>query len=242
MTPLRLAVEPMMDNKRPTGGALRRFAFVHNLSDPQLAELCRRGDQAAQREVYDRTAERIYRLLLKMTRNPDRAFDLAQNTFVRAFTHMHQFNGDASLATWLYRIAVNEALQAARQQARASAKVRTLARPQATDGDHQQVAAQIDVAEALAALSPEDRAMLLLRYQEGLDYAAISDVTGCPPGTVASRLNRAREKMRNLLSKDYAVREASGPAQHPTIGSSPAGSEPTKAAPADGEPSEAVSP
>jgi RNA polymerase sigma-70 factor (ECF subfamily) len=215
---------------------------VQNLSDQELAELCRRGDRAAQREVYARTAERIYGLLFRMTRSRDRAFDLAQDTYVRAFTHMHQFNGNASLATWLYRIAVNEALQAARQQAAASAKLRTLPRPQSTDCTHEHVAVQIDVAEALAALSPQDRAILLLRYHEGLDYGTISEVTGCAPGTVASRLNRARDKLRNLLSKGYEVREGSDPPPHPTGERSGAEPEPNRAARPDGEQSAAVSP
>lgn len=203
---------------------------MQNLNDQELAERCRRGDHTAQREIYDRTSERIYRLLLKITRNPDRAFDLAQDTYVRAFTRMHQFDGRASLATWLYRIAVNEALQLARREATADAKLGALPHPDEVEADGGHVAAQIDVAEALAALSLEDRTILLLRYQEGLDYAAISDITGCPPGTVASRLNRAREKMRNLLSKDYGTREESAPAEHPTDGSSAAVAEPKKAA------------
>jgi hypothetical protein len=86
------------------------------------------------------------------------------------------------------------------------------------------------VAEALAALSVEDRTILLLRYQDGLDYAAISEITGCPPGTVASRLNRAREKMRGLLSKDYGYREENAPAEHPTDGDSATVAERKKAA------------
>ena len=200
-----------------------------DLTDQQLADLCRRGDRAAQREVYDRTSERIYRLLLKITRNPDRAFDLAQDTYVRAFTRMHQFDGRASLATWLYRIAVNEALQFARREATADAKLGELPHPDDMESENGHVAAQIDVAEALAALSAEDRTILLLRYQDGLDYAAISDITGCPPGTVASRLIRAREKMRNLLNKDYGVREESDPAEHRIDGSSAAVAEPKKA-------------
>jgi len=193
-----------------------------NLSDRQLAERCWRGDHAAQREVYDRTSERIYRLLLKITRNPDRAFDLTQDTYVRAFTHMHQFDGRASLATWLYRIAVNEALQFARREATADAKLGELQHPDDMESENGHVAVQIDVAEALGSLSAEDRTILLLRYQDGLDYAEISDITGCPPGTVASRLNRARDKMRSLLNRDYGAREESEPAEHPTDGSSAA--------------------
>jgi RNA polymerase sigma-70 factor (ECF subfamily) len=188
---------------------------LQNLSDEQLAERCRRGDRAAQREVYDRTSERIYRVLLKITRDPDQAFDLAQDTYVRAFTRMRQFDGRASLATWLYRIAVNEALQAARRQATADAKLGEMQHRMNAGSQDGQVATRLDVSEALAALSAEDRAILVLRYQEDLDYAAISEITGVPSGTVASRLNRARGRMRSLLSRDYGLREESEPGEHP---------------------------
>jgi RNA polymerase sigma-70 factor, ECF subfamily len=208
-----------------------------DLTDQQLAEMCCRGDRAAMREVYDRTSERIYRLLLKITRNPDHALDLVQDTYVRAFTRMHQFDGRASLATWLYRIAVNEALQSARRDAVADAKLGELRDRNYAESETGQVVTQLDVADALAALPVEERTILLLRYQDGLDYAAISDVTGFPPGTVSSRLNRAREKMRTLLYKDYGAPEENAPPKHPTDGSSAAVAERDSAArPAPGQP------
>ena len=185
-----------------------------DLGDRHLAERCGRGDRAAQREVYDRTSERIYRLVLKITRNADQAFDLTQQTYVRAFTHMHQFDGRAALATWLYRIAVNEALQAARREATASARLKEIRRSAADRSANEQITMRIDIAEALDALSAEERAILLLRYQDGLDYAGIAEVTGCPPGTVASRLNRARERLRGLLAPGYGTPEENARAKH----------------------------
>jgi RNA polymerase sigma-70 factor, ECF subfamily len=185
-----------------------------DLGDRHLAERGGHGDRAAQREVYDRTSERIYRLVLKITRNADQAFDLTQQTYVRAFAHMHQFDGRASLSTWLYRIAVNEALQAARREATASAKLREIRHSAAEGSATEQITMKIDVAEALEALSAEERTILLLRYQDGLDYGAIAEVTGCPSGTVASRLNRAREKLRGLLASGYGAREENALAKH----------------------------
>ena len=86
------------------------------MTERELVELCRRGDRQAQRALYDQTAEAIYRLALRMTRNADDAFDVAQDTYVRAFTRIEQFDGRSSLATWLHRIAVNEALQLLRRR------------------------------------------------------------------------------------------------------------------------------
>jgi RNA polymerase sigma-70 factor (ECF subfamily) len=198
------------------------LASVEKLTDHELAELCRQGERTAQHEVYNRTSGRIYRLLLKLTRNADHAFDLSQETYVRAFTRIHQFDGRSSLATWLYRIAVNEAFQFARRRTTADVKLGELRQRKAGETASGQDATQIDVAEALATLSPEDRTILLLRYQEGLDYAALSEVIGCPPGTVASRLSRAREKLRSLLGKDYGPGEESDPTERRIDGKSAA--------------------
>jgi RNA polymerase sigma-70 factor (ECF subfamily) len=186
---------------------------LRELSDGQLAERCRRGDRDAQRELYERTSERIYRLLLKLTRDPDRAFDLAQDTYVRAFTHMHQFDGQASLSTWLYRIAVNEALQFMRRAAAAQTSLRVIQKRAEAAVVEADAATKMDIEGVLAALPAEDRAVLLLRYQEGLDYAAIADITGCPVGTVGSRLNRARKRARELL-RDYGTREEKPGGKH----------------------------
>ena len=200
------------------------------MTESELVERCRNGDRGAQHEVYARTSQPIYRLLLRMTGNPDDALDLAQETYLRAFAQMHRFDGRSALGTWLYRIAVNQALQRRRSEAtRAGPRAMPVqgrawsafdghapCQGLATDASD----ARLDVADALAALSPDDRAILLLRYQTGLDYRTIAEVTGCPAGTVASRLNRARGRVRSLLGKSYAPREETTSAQHQKDGTS----------------------
>ncbi len=180
--------------------------------EEKLVQRCRSQDREAQHEVYRRTSQRIYRLLLRMTGDADAAFDLAQETYVRAFTRIGQFDGKSALATWLYRIAVNEALQHLRRAGRAASRLTDdPARREAASPDT--VATRLDVQAALARLTAIDRAMLLLRYQDGLDYAAIAEAVGCRPGTVASRLNRARGRLRELLA-DYDPEESVRPS-HP---------------------------
>lgn len=73
----------------------------------------------------------------------------------------------------------------------------------------------MDIEDALGRLPEADRALLILRYQEGLDYAAIADITGSPSGTVASRLNRARERVRELLKGSYGTPEENSRGVHP---------------------------
>ncbi len=69
------------------------------MTEQELVERCREGDREAQRELYDRTSGPVYRLLLKMTASPDDAFDLAQETYLKAFTRINQFDGRSSVAT-----------------------------------------------------------------------------------------------------------------------------------------------
>lgn len=179
-----------------------------------LIERRRRGERAAQRELYERTAGRIYGLLLKMTRNPDEAFDLAQQTYLRAFDRIRKFDGTSSVTTWLYRIAVNEALQAARRSRTARRAGESLGRTASAEG-RSAIDLRMDIDEAMRNLSEDDRLILFLRYREGLDYGAISHVMELPAGTVASRLNRARDRLRKKL-KSYAPAEESGARPHPT--------------------------
>lgn len=178
----------------------------------ELIEGCRRGDREAQHELYAHTSERIYRLLLTMTRDADAAFDLAQDTYVQAFTRIDQFDGRSTLATWVYRIAVNQALQFLRKGERAKRRMSKIDRPEAPADDSLSI--QMDVSAALADLDPRDRTILILRYQDGLDYRAIADILECAPGTVASGLNRARQRLRDRLG-GYAAREDSAAPEHP---------------------------
>jgi|CXWL01.1.fsa_nt_gi RNA polymerase sigma-70 factor (ECF subfamily) len=198
----------------------------------ELVNRCRSGERSAQHEIYTLTVERVYRLILRITRNHDDAFDLVQEAYIQAFTQINQFDGRSSFETWLTRIAINQTLQ---NQRRMSLRERTTASmngrytPPAFLPPHDQ---KIDVDDALAQLPEADRAMLVLRYQEGLDYAAIAGLTGCPPGTVASRLNRARERVRKLLKKSYASPEETPRAVHPISRSNRGSAQPAAEVPA----------
>jgi RNA polymerase sigma-70 factor (ECF subfamily) len=138
-----------------------------------------------------------------MTQDAESALELAQNTYLKAFAAISRFDGRASAATWLYRIAVNEALQFLRRARSVTISPEFAAdRPDPRDdGDTREL--RMDVESALASLEPVDRAMLLLRYQEGLDYRTIAVVTDVAVGTVGSRLNRARARLRRVLA-DYS--------------------------------------
>lgn len=184
------------------------------MTEPQIVQGCRRGDREAQRALYALSADRVYRLLLRMTRNPDDALELAQDTFIRAFERIHQFDGTASVGTWVYRIAVNEALQFLRsrgRQIRLLDAARERPAPEAEDPD-----ARMDVRDALERLPEQERLLLVLRYFEGLDYNGMAEVLERPAGTIASGLNRARRMLREELEGSAEPREETPPSRHPT--------------------------
>lgn len=191
-----------------------RVESARTIAEHDLIARCKRGDREAQRALYERTSDRVFRLLVRMTHAPETAEDLAQETYLKAFTAIEMFDERSAVQTWLYRIAVNEALQWLRRKRPATIDTEVAAvRLDPRDNGHE-AATRLDVEAAMAALDPIDRAILLLRYQEGLDYRAIADVANIAMGTVASRLNRARQRLRELLGDFAPSQEETRPDSH----------------------------
>jgi RNA polymerase sigma-70 factor, ECF subfamily len=145
---------------------------------------------------------RILRLAIGMLRDRDLAEDVAQETFVRAFRFHASFRSEAALSTWLYRIAVNLCIDAQRKQARSERLDDGDERAERPDPapapDHALEVRELarHAEAALEALSPDHRAILLLREVEGLSYAEIACVLRIPKGTVMSRLFHARSNLQ----------------------------------------------
>lgn len=186
------------------------------ITERELVARGKRGDRCALHALYGQTCERVFRLLVRMTHSRDLAEDLAQETYVKAFSAIATFDERSGFSTWLYRIAVNEALQWLRRKSPVSLDPAVAASRTEPRHNGQHAETHLDVTAALDALSPIDRAILLLRYQEGLDYKGISDVLEIATGTVASRLNRAREKMRERLADFKPRPEEKVDSMHPT--------------------------
>jgi RNA polymerase sigma-70 factor, ECF subfamily len=165
----------------------------------QTVEGCQRGDRDAERRLYEQFAATVFRVAARIVGRQDAA-DVSQETFLKAFRSIHEFSGRANVGTWLYRIAVNESLQHVRRNKAARWKplpnepvdgsVSTIERNQ-----------QHEILErALGMLAPELRAILILRETEDLSYSEISETLQIPEGTVASRISRARQELRERLT------------------------------------------
>ncbi len=162
---------------------------------------CRSGDRDAQRALCERSLPFVYRLAVRMVGLQD-APDVTQQTFLRAFTRLDQYDGQAKFETWLYRLAVNEVLQFLRKRKRWNQP--TLADKNDEPADKSQPLGadteQRDILEqALSRLDPELRSVFLLKESESLSYRDIAEATEISEGTVGSRLNRARAELQEHL-------------------------------------------
>ena len=176
-----------------------------------LIERCRAGDLAAFEPLVEKYRQRAYRLAYNVLRDPDEAWDVAQDAFIRAFQALPSFRGDAAFYTWLFRIVMNVARDRARQHAargRAFGTERVdekewdrilVDQGTAPDANATQVEERERIGRALATLSEPHRAIIILSDLEGLSYREIAEVLNIPMGTVMSRLHNARRRLRDAL-------------------------------------------
>jgi RNA polymerase sigma-70 factor, ECF subfamily len=156
----------------------------------------------------ERYQRRVVGVAMSVVHNTDDALELAQETFVRAYENLAKFEERSSFSTWLYRITANLAIDFRRREARHTVLrgeegENELGRLPSDRGDSFIEAARGELGKrlhrALQELTPEHRAVILLREVEGLSYDEISDVLQCPRGTVMSRLHYARNYLREML-------------------------------------------
>ena len=175
------------------------------LGDDGLVERARRGDVDAFERLYRLHAGRVYALCLRLAADPVVARELAQDTFVKAWEALPRFRADASLTTWLHRIAVNALLERRRGEQRRSARVSL-----ADDEDAAEmiagvvaapdVATAIDLERAIGALPPGVRRAFVLHDVEGYTHEEIATMTGLAAGTLRAQLHRARQLLMRALS------------------------------------------
>ncbi|MGH2995097.1 MAG: RNA polymerase sigma factor [Gaiellaceae bacterium] len=170
---------------------------------PGVVDRARGGDQEAFAVLIKHYDPGLRSLAYRILGDRDRMDDALQETYVKAFRALPRFRGDSKLGTWLYRIAYNACLD----ELGRSRRVVQLPlddeaeRPSFGADPGDVVASRRDLAAALAGLSPEERAAVLLVDAQGFDYRDAGDVLGIPVGTVASRLNRARAALRSALAE-----------------------------------------
>jgi RNA polymerase sigma-70 factor (ECF subfamily) len=179
------------------------------LSDWELVQKCQAGDMDAFQELVSRYHQKIYVVLVGLLRNREDALEVAQEAFFRAYRKIKSFQGGSSFYTWLYRIAVNMAIDSQRRQRRNPLDFRDtmdglfeeqdeVARDPFSDVHDRELREKL--ISAINDLTPEHRAVIILRTVEGLSYKDIGEILGCSEGTVMSRLHYARKKLQEKLT------------------------------------------
>lgn len=169
-----------------------------------VIEGCRRGEAEAFRELFQSHKDMVYSVALRYSGDQAVAMDIAQDTFVKLISRIHQFRGDSSFDSWLYRLVVNSCLDHRRRRSRLQPLMEQVLdvfrSPERNALDElMRDEFQNQVQEAVQKLAPDQRMAVVLRYTEGLSYEEIADAMGCSRGTVASRLNRAHKVLERRL-------------------------------------------
>lgn len=181
---------------------------LESSSEADLARSCRRGDAHAWRELVRRFTPLVYRLSYRMLRDGAEAEDVSQEVFLRMHRSFEGYDPTRPLAPWVSRTTYHACLRRLQSSAR---RARRLEREPSLSGDFDpdarspEQSAEASEAAALLAraveeLPAQDRALLDLRYREGLSDAEVSEATGMPVNTVKTRLFRARARLRGWLA------------------------------------------
>ena len=190
-----------------------------DVSELDLVKQCQAGQTEAFDQLVTRYRTRVFAMIYNMVHNEQDAWDLAQDSFVKAWKSIGRFRGRSSFYTWIYRIVMNVTIDWLRKKQVKGAgaefndaiqlrEIEPASRtvPKADPLPHErmersEIRARID--NAIAQISPEHRAVILMKEIEEMQYHEIAEALGCSIGTVMSRLFYARKKLQNLLRDVY---------------------------------------
>ena len=179
------------------------------MNEKELILLLQQGDESAFETILRLYEKKVYTLCRRMCGNDEDAQEAAQDAFLSLWRSAKSFRGDASLSTWLYRLATNACIDLLRRNKRGGERVSlddeetTLELVDESPLPEQALErkeTQRLVEKGLAALPEDYRAILLLREAEGLSYAEIAEAMHMELGTVKSRISRGRVLLRNYLT------------------------------------------
>jgi len=190
-----------------------------DVSELDLVKRCQAGQAEAFDELVTRYQTRIFAMIYNMVHNEQDAWDLAQESFIKAWKSIKRFRGRSSFYTWIYRIVMNVTIDWLRKKQVKGAGMEfddalqlkeidpaSKTVPKADPLPHErmerrEIRAKID--KAIAQLSPEHRAVILMKEIEEMQYHEIAETLDCSIGTVMSRLFYAHKKLQNLLRDVY---------------------------------------
>ncbi len=183
------------------------------MNEQKIVALAKNGDHSAFEQIVTAYERKVYNMALRYTGNPEDALDISQEVFLRVYRFLHKYKGESSLSTWIYRITMNVCHDTAGNKT----NIYELSLD-SKSGDDEQTTEIADtrydpekelekkhtrqlVQQAISMLDGDHRDVIIMRDINGLSYDDISRVLNISPGTVKSRISRAREKLKNYLLK-----------------------------------------
>jgi len=174
-----------------------------------VVRAARRGDHRAFTRLVDLYDDRLRALAFHLLGSPEAMDEALQETYLNAYRGLPQFRGEAGVGTWLYSIAYTTCLQRLRRPERFEpadeGRLEALAPPSSDLADD--VALRDEVRRALGALTPAQRAAVLLIHRDGFSYAHAAEILDVPVGTVASRVAAARATLADKLGRPRSAKE-----------------------------------
>ena len=204
-------------------------------SDAAVVERARSGDHEAFRVLVERYQGRLYRLALRVLRDEEQARDAVQEAFLKMYRSLDRFEGRSSIYTWMYRLVMNQCIDAKRrdrsdrhtefEEERGMGAFETEAVPVGGSGSLPHPEDELEKSElrgfvqsAVDALPEDARRTFLLREVDGLSYAEIAKSLRIPKGTVMSRLHYARRRLRAALIEAGVERPGGAPLAGDEVG------------------------
>lgn len=190
---------------------------LEQISEQVLVDRAKNGDPDAFNELVLRYEKQVYNLTYRMMGNPEDASDLSQEGFLRIYRSLSRFRGESLFSTWVYRIVSNTCLDELRK--RKNYKIQSFDETfvpgqeeprlalsnfgESPEAVIEQRETQQEIHKAITQLSEEYRLAVILRDIQGLSYEEMATTLSCSIGTVKSRINRGRKKLKEELQKEY---------------------------------------
>jgi RNA polymerase sigma-70 factor (ECF subfamily) len=199
-----------------TGPLTQQSSIAKQDKEDVLVERCRQGDKDSFAQLMRLYEKQVYNFTYRMLGNEEEAEDLTQDIFVSAFRGIRRFRGEAKFSTWLYRIALNQTRNRIKYLSKRKFFAKWSKRVDSEEYDGPENLADsgpspehwtltkdlaTHVQECLAKMPPQARQILILRDIQGFSYEELSDMLSLNPGTVKSRLHRARVTLQAYLAE-----------------------------------------
>ena len=177
---------------------------MHKL-DNTLIELCKKGNQNAQLQVYDAYSAAMFTIACRYLKNEEDAKDTMQEGFLKVFTHIENYKPEATFGAWLKRIVINQCLDVLKKKHLdfVTIEVSELRIIEEDNWDFDSIISKNDILRAIEQLNEKHKIVIQLYLIEGYDHQEISEILEIPIKTSRTHLRRGKQKLRDLLKHKY---------------------------------------